>query len=82
MSLASSNLAKSIEYWNELLSLKIFEKTSKSVLLGFSENQTKLELVDIGKNLSNLKVKAHRTANCFSNVPLKSGNYFALGNFL
>lgn len=49
VSLASSNLAKSIEYWNGLLSLKIFEKSSKSVLLGFSENQAKLELVDIGK---------------------------------
>lgn len=50
VSLASSNLSKSIAYWNGLLSLKIFEKNNKSVLLGFSEDQAKLELVDIGKS--------------------------------
>jgi catechol-2,3-dioxygenase len=48
VSLASSNLAKSIAYWNEMLTLKIFEKKDKSVLLGFSDDQAKLELVDIG----------------------------------
>lgn len=49
VSLASSNLEKSIAYWNGLLTLKIFEKSPKSVLLGFDENQAKLELVEIGK---------------------------------
>lgn len=49
VSLTSSNLAQSIAYWNGLLTLKIFQQTDKTVLLGFSENQAKLELVDIGQ---------------------------------
>lgn len=47
--LASSNLQKSIDYWSGILGLKIFDKTDKSVLLGFADNQAKLELQDIGK---------------------------------
>lgn len=48
VTLASSNLQKSIDYWNGILGLKIFDKTDKSVLLGFADNQAKLELQDIG----------------------------------
>lgn len=55
VALASSNLAKSIEYWNGLLTLKIFNKTDKSVLLGFSEDQAKLELIDIGAPVNRAK---------------------------
>ncbi|KAL0842234.1 hypothetical protein ABMA28_014392 [Loxostege sticticalis] len=55
VSLASSNLARSIAYWNGLLTLKIFEKTDKSVLLGFGDNQAKLELVDIGGPVNRAK---------------------------
>lgn len=53
VSLASSDLTRSIAYWNGLLTLKIFEKKPKSVVLGFSDNQAKLELVHIGKLLCN-----------------------------
>ena len=49
VSLASSNLKKSIEYWNGILGLKIFEQTDKKVVLGFGIEQAKLELEDIGK---------------------------------
>lgn len=48
VSLASSNLLKSINYWNGILGLTIFERSDKSVLLGFNENEGKLELQDIG----------------------------------
>lgn len=56
VSLASSNLEKSIAYWNGLLSLKIFEKSPKSVILGFGADQAKLELVDIGKQVTHIVI--------------------------
>ncbi|XP_046389711.1 glyoxalase domain-containing protein 4 isoform X1 [Ischnura elegans] len=48
VTLASSNLQKSIDYWNGTLGLKIFQQSDKSVVLGFDESQAKLELQDIG----------------------------------
>lgn len=56
VSLASSTLEKSIAYWNGLLSLKIFEKSPKSVILGFGADQAKLELVDIGKQVTHIVI--------------------------
>ncbi|XP_072943836.1 glyoxalase domain-containing protein 4 [Epargyreus clarus] len=64
VSLASSNLARSIAYWNGLLSLKIFEKTDKSVVLGFSEDQAKLELVDIGEPVNHAKAYGRIAFSC------------------
>ncbi|XP_023019802.1 glyoxalase domain-containing protein 4 [Leptinotarsa decemlineata] len=52
VTLASSNLAKSIEYWNGILGLNIFEKTDNSVTVGFKENEAKLELIDVGKSIN------------------------------
>lgn len=48
VTLASSNLQKTIDYWNGLLGLRIFEKTEKNVLFGFNDNEAKLEFQDIG----------------------------------
>lgn len=47
VTLASSNLPKSLDYWNGILGLKIFDKTDKTALVGFKENETKLELKEI-----------------------------------
>ncbi|XP_060527847.1 ionotropic receptor 40a-like [Cylas formicarius] len=44
VTLASSSLSKSINYWNGILGLTIFDRTDKSVLVGFDQNQAKLEL--------------------------------------
>lgn len=49
VTLASSNLQRTLDYWNGILGLKIFEKSEKNVLLGFNENEAKLEFQDIGK---------------------------------
>lgn len=46
--MSSSNLQKTIAYWKNILELKIFNQTEKSVLLGYDENQTKIEFIDIG----------------------------------
>ncbi|XP_013196192.1 glyoxalase domain-containing protein 4 [Amyelois transitella] len=64
VSLASSNLARSIAYWNGLLGLKIFEKAEKSVLLGFGEDQAKLELVDIGGPVNRAKAYGRIAFSC------------------
>ncbi|CAG9838303.1 unnamed protein product [Diabrotica balteata] len=44
-----SNLKKSIEYWNGILGLKIFKSNDKSTVLGFKENEAKLEIQEIGQ---------------------------------
>jgi Predicted ring-cleavage extradiol dioxygenase len=49
VTLASSDLKRSIQYWNELLGLKIFSQNDSSVTLGFAEDQAKLTLEKIGK---------------------------------
>ncbi|KAJ3643936.1 hypothetical protein Zmor_026616 [Zophobas morio] len=48
VTLSSSNLSKSVDYWNGILGLTIYNKTDKSVLLGFKDNEAKLELENIG----------------------------------
>lgn len=71
VSLASSNLEKSIAYWNGLLSLKIYEKLSKSVLLGFGDSQAKLELVDIGEPVNHAKAYGRIAFSCpFEEQPI------------
>ncbi|CAG9585258.1 unnamed protein product [Danaus chrysippus] len=71
VSLASSDLAKSIAYWNGLLTLKIFEKTDKTVTLGFSEDQAKLELVDIGEPVNHAKAYGRIAFSCpFDEQPI------------
>lgn len=48
VTLASSNLERSVNYWNKLLNLQIFDTGDKTAVLGFDKNQTLLELKDIG----------------------------------
>jgi len=49
VTLSSSNLANTLEYWNGILGLKIFSQEKDKAVLGFSESQAKLEFLDIGK---------------------------------
>ncbi|KAK3930950.1 Glyoxalase domain-containing protein 4 [Frankliniella fusca] len=48
ISLAVSNLEKSINYWHSLLKMKVLKKSDKTVELSYGEGQTVLELCDIG----------------------------------
>lgn len=48
LTLSSSNLEKTIAYWKDILDLKVFDQTENSVLLGYSEDQAKIEFKDIG----------------------------------
>ncbi|BFZ18556.1 hypothetical protein BsWGS_21595 [Bradybaena similaris] len=51
ISLASSDLRKSVDYWSRLCGMKIFSQGEKSALLGYHQDQCKLELVDIGQKV-------------------------------
>ncbi|XP_053625061.1 glyoxalase domain-containing protein 4 isoform X2 [Plodia interpunctella] len=71
VSLASSNLSRSVAYWNGLLGLKIYEKSDKSVLVGFGEDQVKLELVDIGGPVNRAKAYGRIAFSCpFEQQPM------------
>lgn len=49
VALASSNLQRSIDYWNGILGLEICSQNNSKVVLKFPSDQTELELEDIGK---------------------------------
>jgi len=55
VTLASSNLQKSIAYWKDILQMKVYEQKDRSVLLGYGDNQAKLELEDIGTKINRAK---------------------------
>lgn len=49
--MSSSNLETTTAYWKDILDLKVFDQTENSVLLGYSEDQAKIEFKDIGNDL-------------------------------
>lgn len=53
VSLAVSDLQKSTHYWVSLLGMNVMDKNDekKTVLMGFADNQCKLELHDIGETV-------------------------------
>lgn len=64
VALASSNLQQSIDYWNGILGLKIYSQDDNKVLLGFSDDQTKLELEDIGTTVEHAKAYGRIAFSC------------------
>ncbi|XP_076752342.1 glyoxalase domain-containing protein 4 [Xylocopa sonorina] len=52
VTLSSSNLQKTMAYWKDTLELKVFNQTEKSVLLGYSNEQAKIEFEDIGTEIN------------------------------
>lgn len=48
ITLSSSNLQRTIAYWKDILDLTVLNRTDKTVLLGYSEDQAKIEFQDIG----------------------------------
>ncbi|XP_021346301.1 glyoxalase domain-containing protein 4-like isoform X1 [Mizuhopecten yessoensis] len=49
--LGCSDLSKSVDFWSRLCGMKIYRQEDKSALLGFGDNQCKLELQDIGTSV-------------------------------
>ncbi|XP_078040510.1 glyoxalase domain-containing protein 4 [Augochlora pura] len=55
VTLSSSNLQSTIAYWKNILELKVFNQTDNSVLLGYTDDQAKLEFRDIGTKVDHAK---------------------------
>lgn len=55
VTLASSNLEKTISYWNGLLGLKIMNKEKDSAVFAFNESQCNLEFRDIKQEVNHAK---------------------------
>lgn len=51
VTLSSSNLKRTLDYWNGILGMKVYEQTNDAALLGFGDTQAKLEFKDIGKRV-------------------------------
>lgn len=51
MTLSSSDLKRTLDYWNDNLGMKIYEQSSGTALLGFGDTQAKLEFKDMGKDI-------------------------------
>lgn len=64
VTLASSNLANSVKYWNTILGLTIFDQSKDTVLLGFKENEAKLELKDIGEPINRAQAFGRIAFSC------------------
>jgi len=64
VTIASSNLEKSLKYWNELLSMKLIAKKESTALLSYGENQAKLELNDIKAEIDHCKASGRIAFAC------------------
>ncbi|KAF4523507.1 hypothetical protein B566_EDAN004578 [Ephemera danica] len=64
VTLACSNLQKSIDYWHGLLGLKLYNKTSESAVFGFSDMQVKLEMKDKGQAVDHGKAYGRIAFSC------------------
>ncbi|XP_043499597.1 glyoxalase domain-containing protein 4 isoform X1 [Polistes fuscatus] len=55
VTLSSSNLQNTIAYWRDILNMKVIEQEDNKVLMSYSDDQTKLEFVDIGTTVDHAK---------------------------
>ncbi|XP_014228442.1 glyoxalase domain-containing protein 4 [Trichogramma pretiosum] len=53
--LSSSNLQRTLAYWNEVLEMKLVQKTDKNAILEYGKSQAKLEFKDIGTEINHAK---------------------------
>lgn len=67
ITLACSNLQASIDYWNGLLGMKIYEQKENSVTLGYSDEQCKLELQHIGQPVDHAEASGRIAFSCPTN---------------
>ena len=48
VSIGVSNLAKSLDYWHNLLGMTVFEQTDTKALVGYNADKCKIELILLG----------------------------------
>ncbi|XP_057366242.1 glyoxalase domain-containing protein 4-like [Daphnia carinata] len=64
VALASSNKDHSLKYWSELLGLKVYSQSEKQALLGYADDQAKLELQFIGQKVDHAKAFGRIAFSC------------------
>nr|CAG4647214.1 EOG090X09EK [Megafenestra aurita] len=62
--LACSDIENSLRYWSDLLGLKVFNKTDSEALLGYSNEQAKLELKLVGEKIDRCKAFGRIAFSC------------------
>ncbi|XP_046463775.1 glyoxalase domain-containing protein 4-like [Daphnia pulex] len=64
VTLAISEKDQSLTYWSELLKLKLYEQSEKQALLGYADDQAKLELKFIGEKVEHCKAFGRIAFSC------------------
>ncbi|KAB0790562.1 hypothetical protein PPYR_15034 [Photinus pyralis] len=64
VTIACSSLAKSLDYWNGILGLTVFEKSEKSATVGFKANEAKLELHEIDEPIDRAEAYGRIAFSC------------------
>lgn len=64
VTLASSNLQQSVDYWKNLCGMQVYSKSEKSAVLGFADSQCKLELQDVGGEVDHAKAFGRIAFSC------------------
>lgn len=71
VTIACSSLAKSLDYWNGILGLTVFDKSEKSATIGFNANGAKLELREIDEPIDRAEAYGRIAFSCpFDQQPL------------
>lgn len=64
VSLASSNLQRSLDFWTKLCGMKLFSKEDKKCVVGYSDDRCKLELCDIGTKVDHATAYGRIAFSC------------------
>ncbi|XP_054168237.1 glyoxalase domain-containing protein 4-like [Oppia nitens] len=64
VSLSSSSLSRSVDYWHNLLNMKKYEVTDQTALLSFNDSECKLELIDIKQEVNHEKAFGRIAFSC------------------
>lgn len=64
VTLASSNLEKTVDYWTRLLEMKVYNRTNNAVVLGYEDNQCQLEFVKIDEEIERAKAFGRIAFSC------------------
>ncbi|KAF5276545.1 hypothetical protein FQR65_LT03975 [Abscondita terminalis] len=71
VTLACSSILNSLNYWNGILGLKIFDESSKKAVVGFNDNQAKLELQELEEPIDRAQAYGRIAFSCkFDEQPL------------
>lgn len=64
VTLGSSNLLRSVEYWNSQLGMTLFSRTDDEVTLGYGEGQARLRLKTVGGAVDHAKAFGRIAFSC------------------